>query len=149
MDDLNLINCDGKQKLSILLKFFLSFSEEIWKADVCSSKQTKKYLCHRKGPQKCIDYDNVCDMHGECEDSEDESNEIHKCNLVPPGARCDYEVNSETGCPHWKFFSPSSSNNGSQYLQRISLSNTKRMSTHGLPPDNYSYHGSKRTAGKC
>ncbi|KAI6189699.1 Tyrosine-protein kinase receptor [Aphelenchoides bicaudatus] len=122
VDDIQLVNCD----------------EEIWKADICSSKQSKKYLCRLKGPQKCIDYDNVCDMHPECEAGEDEDNAIHKCNVVPLGARCDYELNTETGCPHWKFFSPttpsSSSNNGSQYLQKISLANTKRMPTHGLPP---------------
>jgi hypothetical protein len=54
--------------------------EEIWKVDICSSKQNKKYLCHLKGQQKCIDYDNICDFHGECEDSEDESDEVLKCS---------------------------------------------------------------------
>lgn len=64
VDDIDLVNCD----------------EVIWKADVCmSTKQSNKYLCHRKGPQRCIDYSDVCDFHPECEDEEDEDNAIHKC----------------------------------------------------------------------
>jgi hypothetical protein len=66
IDDLNLVNCD----------------EEIWKADVCSSKQTKKYLCHQVGSQKCIDYADVCDFFPECEGDEDEDDSVHKCSKL-------------------------------------------------------------------
>lgn len=72
--------------------------------------------------------------------------------MVPPGARCDFELNTDTGCQQWKLFSPSlssaSSNNGSQYLKRVSLSDTKNLPTHGLPPNEYYYHNSKRIAGR-
>ncbi|KAI6230697.1 Tyrosine-protein kinase receptor [Aphelenchoides fujianensis] len=133
VDDITLINCD----------------EELWKADTCSGKQAKKYLCHKHGPQKCIDYADVCDMTAECEGGEDEDNAMQKCMNVPEGARCDFEFPSETGCPQWKFFVPkaqSSSNSSLQYLQRTSHEN-KRLPSHGIPPRSYAYHGQNKTAG--
>lgn len=105
-------------------------------------------MCHRTGSQKCIEYSDVCDFYSECDEDEDENPQYHKCNNVLPGARCDFELRTNTGCAHWKFFSPSaSSNNGSRYLQRISLADTKNMASHGLPPSEITYHGFKRTAG--
>ncbi|KAI6228751.1 Tyrosine-protein kinase receptor [Aphelenchoides fujianensis] len=133
VDDITFINCD----------------EELWKADTCSGKQAKKYLCHKYGPQKCIDYADVCDMTAECEGGEDEDNSMQKCMNVPEGARCDFEFPSETGCPQWKFFVPkaqSSSNSSVQYLQRTSHEN-KRLPSHGIPPRSYAYHGQNKSAG--
>jgi hypothetical protein len=67
---------------------------------------------------------------------------------VPPGARCDFELSTDTGCLHWKLFSPNTAvKNGSRYLQRVSLSDARRISTHGLPPADIFYHGNKRAAG--
>lgn len=78
-------NNDSSKNFIIQLKnqplYKLAFVEEIWKSDTCvSTKQSKKYLCHRKGSQKCIDYSDVCDFHAECEDNEDEDPQVHKCS---------------------------------------------------------------------
>ncbi|KAI6236814.1 Tyrosine-protein kinase receptor [Aphelenchoides besseyi] len=132
VDDIKMVNCD----------------EELWKADVCAGKQAKKYLCHKHGFQQCIDYADVCDFHPECKGAEDEDNLIHECTKVPPGARCDFEFSSETGCPQWKFFSTSSQstttgNSSNQYLQLMSLDD-KRLPSHGIPPGQYDYHGNTR-----
>uniref|UniRef100_A0A914Z545 MAM domain-containing protein n=1 Tax=Panagrolaimus superbus TaxID=310955 RepID=A0A914Z545_9BILA len=54
--------------------------EHIWQPNVCSmDSQPKRYLCHKFAEQKCIDFADVCDMHDDCPNREDEDNTIHNC----------------------------------------------------------------------
>uniref|UniRef100_A0A915CD76 Tyrosine-protein kinase receptor n=2 Tax=Parascaris TaxID=6254 RepID=A0A915CD76_PARUN len=89
VDNIELLKCD----------------EEIWYENVCQSNRSRKYLCHRFGHRKCIDYDQLCDMHVDCPGGEDEDSELHNCTSVPLGGRCTFEEIgsglSDVGCPGW------------------------------------------------
>uniref|UniRef100_A0A915M3Z3 receptor protein-tyrosine kinase n=1 Tax=Meloidogyne javanica TaxID=6303 RepID=A0A915M3Z3_MELJA len=80
IDDLHLINCAEKE----------------WRStDDISACPKGRDSCRPFGADQqkriCLDDYQICDMHADCADGEDESDELYKCFQVPEGARCDFE----------------------------------------------------------
>ncbi|CAK5025320.1 unnamed protein product [Meloidogyne enterolobii] len=96
IDDLHLINCAEKE----------------WRStDDMSACPKGRDSCRPFGADQqkriCLDDYQICDMHADCADGEDESDELYKCFQVPEGARCDFEDMRwlPAGCAQWRFFS--------------------------------------------
>ncbi|KAI1719506.1 MAM domain, meprin/A5/mu domain-containing protein [Ditylenchus destructor] len=121
VDDLQLINCE----------------EELHESTKCvDTKSERKYSCRAGGKQLCLKYDDLCDFHAECEHDEDESEDLHRCSLVPAGARCNFEeLSLSAGCPNWRFFSGfsnTSSSNEKTHLVTLTTSDRRLQRGHFL-----------------
>lgn len=86
-------------------------------------------------------------MRSDCDLDEDEDVVLHRCDQVPPGARCDFELTSDSGCLQWKLQS-SNNNDTRKYLRRTSLASSDEIHPHGLPPGEYFHLGQQHPVGK-